>query len=475
MVCLPFGVCGYVTPDAEDPYDECRRCDDDSSECLEASLGEVCLPECGDECPAARSGNAQRICVESEGRFGCALRCDGGLSCPDGMACVPYGFQSLCVWPYDDPCEELECGSDAHCELRGGQPLCVCDDDRVPDGYGNCVDPCSLCPPGARCETGGGYPQCVCDPPAVINMGRCEVPVTDPCVPNPCQAPASNCVVADGDPMCTCPNPDEVPPDCTEGCTATHYDGDEFEPNDCPEDTTLVDVLGMGGAQTRLEPDIGPELGDVDRFRLAPAGGIYWVLLEAPAPLCSLGMLPLPATAPFGGFAFGAQLPAAESSFDWVCSYDDALGGQTSYALGVLHFPVGDDLPDLLGGAGMATEGMDPEAVGGPGSGMSPPLVPGRSISDRFDDMDGAPDVDAFAFVAELPITVRFTGQSAVLAIEVIADGMLALEQSVDCGFSLEPVPCAELDGADYVTVIIHAQQSPVAEQEELDAWRLDW
>jgi hypothetical protein len=36
-------------------------------------------------------------------------------------------------------------------------------------------------------------------------------------------------------------------------------------------------------------------------------------------------------------------------------------------------------------------------------------------------------------------------------------------------------VPCAELDGADYVTVIIHAQQSPVAEQEELDAWRLDW
>jgi hypothetical protein len=464
MVCLPFGVCGYVTPDAEDPYDQCDHCPDDSLGCLEAGLGTVCLPACSDECPAARTGDALRTCVESGGQIGCALACDVFRDCPEGMACVPFGFQSLCVWPYDDPCAQRDCGPNAFCEIRGGQPTCVCPGDLLLDDNGNCVDACAVvtCHPTAHCEEPFGI--CACDPGEVMDStGRCDVPSTGsyPCYPNPCQAPTSTCVVRDGQASCECPNPGEQPPDCSSGCNETHLGGDDYEPNDCGEDATLIGAGNADLGLSRLDANFGPGLDDVDRFRLPLQNGWYWVLLEAPAPICDLAFVPLPDNEAFGGFGFGVQLRADQSFSDWACRYDSALADQTTYSLGAVYFAAGDDLPDL--------PPIDPT--------QPPPVTPlpadQRSIADRFEKSS---DIDVFGFTATLPVSLSFTGQRAALDIAVYdSDGVLSDDLSVECGFSLEPATCVDIPGSGAVTVVVRAKQSDQAEQRELDAWQLSW
>jgi hypothetical protein len=340
----------------------------------------------------------------------------------------------------------------------------VCEDDLVLDVSGNCVDACDLisCHPTARCQEQGAYASCVCDLPEVMtNAGRCELPPpTYPCEPNPCQSPTSRCVVRDGEVECECPNPGDQPPDCSSGCSANHFDGDELEPNDCPEDATLITT---GTALTRVDADFGPELDDVDRFSLVEQNGWYWVLLQAPVAVCELDFATLPASEPFAGCGFGVQLDADENVEDWVCRYDGALADQVAYSLAIIHFPSEGDLPEI----------QDDGEMQEPETSMSLALVEGRSIANRFDEGD---DVDTFAFAAELPVSLSFTGQRAALSIEVFdAEGMPLSNLSVECGFSLEASPCADIQGSGDATVRIQARESEQAEQRELDAWRLDW
>lgn len=464
MVCLPFGVCGYVTDEAENPYDRCDRCPEASVGCLETALGEVCLPPCTDECPAARAGDAFRACIDVEGQFGCALACDLFRDCPVGMVCTQVGYLSLCLWPSADPCAALDCGRDADCAVLGGQPVCVCEADLAPDEERDCVDPCSLleCHPTARCEAQGSRPRCVCDPPEVMTAnGRCEeLPAVDPCDPNPCQGAASRCVVRDGAAQCECPDPGDTPPECDDSeCTANHTGGDAYEPNDCPEDATVVGAGDASLGLSRVDADFGPELDDVDRYRLLEQVGWYWILLEAPLSICDLPFAELPPTAPFGGFRYGLQA-RADDWIDWACRYDSALMGQTAYSIGAVHFVTGPDLPSAFG-----DEDEDE---------FEPFLEPTRrSVADRF---EMGSDVDSFAFEAELPLTLEFTGQRAVLTIEAHdVEGAPLLGFSVECGFALEPAPCAQLYGTGPATVRISVRESEQAEQRELDAWHLGW
>src|SRR5690606_31665329 len=116
-----FGVCGFVSEEALDPYGQCVSCADDSLGCLSAGLGNACFPACDEPCPSPRSGTRPPICLEVDGKNGCAIPCDRQGTCPDGMACTKVGIGSLCLWPKDNPCDSTVCAADRVCEISDGE------------------------------------------------------------------------------------------------------------------------------------------------------------------------------------------------------------------------------------------------------------------------------------------------------------------------------------------------------------------
>jgi hypothetical protein len=85
-------------------------------------------------------------------------------------------------------------------------------------------------------------------------------------------------------------------------------------------------------------------------------------------------------------------------------------------------------------------------------------------------------DVDVFAFAAELPLAFQYTGQRAGLTIEAWdSEGESITSLAVECGFALEPTPCAQFDGSGDAVVTVSLRESDGAEQRELDAWQLSW
>jgi hypothetical protein len=185
---------------------------------------------------------------------------------------------------------------------------------------------------------------------------------------------------------------------------------------------------------------------------------VYWVLLEATTPVCGLGFVALPEDGAFGGFGFGVQFRADDQGPPFTCRYDDALDDVTQYSLSVLHFSVGADFPPYVDSSFLPLAG--------------PVAMPGYfGVHDRF---DGPNDVDSFAFQAELPASLLFTGQHAAMSVEVLAEnGPSAPPLTTECGFTLEPTTCLDVYGDGPATLIVTLSQSTGAQQSELDAWRI--
>jgi hypothetical protein len=462
MVCLPFGVCGFVTEDAENPYGTCDVCSEGAVGCLSNTLGEACLPHC-DGCPSPRNGGVLPTCGQVDGQWGCVLQCDGVEPCPDGMVCTPAGVLSLCLWPHEDPCNQVECGPGQVCQIVASQPGCVCQPGLLPNQAGECVDPCDLlqCDPSAHCERQGLYAYCECDSGEYLDQDlRCVPLPEDPCDPNPCQEPTTRCVLSEYGASCECPDPDTFPPTCAAGCVL-HYDGDAYEPNDCPENSTRVGAGEAALGPSRVEADFGPELGDVDLYRLAQQPGLYWVLLESTAAVCDLDFVALPEGGEFGGFTFGVQLRADQQPA-WACRYREELAEAVAYSLGVLYFPVYGDLPDEVG----------PLPMGSTSNEANPPLPGGFEVADEFGGHD---DVDVFVVRVELPGALSFTGQRATINVEVYEDDEQSTAPDVECGFSLDPERCLDVAGDGPATLIVRVRQAESASQGELDAWRIGW
>jgi hypothetical protein len=61
-----------------------------------------CGPACDTlaDCPTPATGNVVPVCDTVNYDPGlCVLPCDGGSTCPDGMACSPaFGPPDLCMW-----------------------------------------------------------------------------------------------------------------------------------------------------------------------------------------------------------------------------------------------------------------------------------------------------------------------------------------------------------------------------------------
>jgi hypothetical protein len=434
MVCLPVGVCGYVTPDAIDPYGTCDDCPPDSVGCFNIAGGSVCVPPCAGGCPSSRSGTAVTQCFEAGEAIGCGLSCRDFRRCPDGMKCVEYGLTPLCVWPEANPCDNFDCGRNADCDVRDGEAVCECEPGFVEDEDGDCRGACELlsCHDSARCEIAqNGDAFCVCDEGQVMDQeGRCAAPVT--------------------------------------GCPAAHTDGDPHEPNDCAAEAVQIAAGEAALGVSRVDATIGPLASDLDYWQVAGQGGTYWLLLESEEPLCGLVQTALPTGPAFGNFDFGVELRAGELPDFWLCGgdfeFDAESNADTSYSLGLLHFATFGDLPNQVDFAEQPL--------------LSPDLFEHDEavtvvVADSF---DSAEDVDALSVRVRLPLVLSFTGQAAEIEMEVLdAMGEVAQRSTVRCGFSLEPKPCINFEGSEETTVNLSLRQSPEAEQTALRAWQLNW
>jgi hypothetical protein len=260
---------------------------------------------------------------------------------------------------------------------------------------------------------------------------------------------------------CTCPDPTTTPPDCEQVCNATHFDGDEFEPNDCPEDATAIGAGDAGLGISRVNADLGPTNSDVDLYRLTEQPGYYWVLLESQFMLCDLDFTPLPEQAEFGGFAYGIQLRAEQQGDSFLCARQNADPSMT-YSLGILRFATGNDLPPSIElGVTQPQPLLGPDAPTG--------LATQFAIADRF---EGGQDVDAFLVDVSLPLTMLHSGQSANVSVEVFDNiGQVISQQQGECAFGLEPTSCFQIEGTGPGVASVTLQESNSATQSELDAW----
>lgn len=80
--------------------------------------------------------------------------------------------------PIEDPCENVDCGPNSHCEIQGADAVCVCDEGYVADGP-DCVieeieeedDPCDPNPcPNTTCQNVNGTAVCEELPEYILNV-----------------------------------------------------------------------------------------------------------------------------------------------------------------------------------------------------------------------------------------------------------------------------------------------------------------
>lgn len=85
-----------VDPPDVDPYGPCSApCPVPGSACTEGACASPCLVD--RTCPLPLSGSAAPECNAPYWDY-CDLPCDGGTTCPDGMACIEHRFGASCGW-----------------------------------------------------------------------------------------------------------------------------------------------------------------------------------------------------------------------------------------------------------------------------------------------------------------------------------------------------------------------------------------